>query len=177
MIEVNEGKLYLVFCRNSWNIEKYDECNAFVNHLKKTINLKGVDFIGIHNNSSVYMMEIKDYSGHEQQKLREWGGNINNLTSDLAQKIKDSFIGIYSAKRLSLTDQNFWTELVDKFNGNDDYKVIFWIDGNLVRYNSNFSRTQLNLNLKQRLKCLNVKVLVTNSENANVINMAHEYQE
>lgn len=173
---INEGKLNIEFSDEKWQIEKYDECNVFINNIGQTNNLKAIDIIGVHNFQTLYFFEVKDFSDNEEFNLEKWDYRIDMLTNNLSQKIKDSLVGILSIQRNDLLKNNFWNLIVKLFNENNEFKIVFWLDGNLSNYSRNFRLCQINNNLKRKLQCLNAKILVTNSDKANLIDSIHKYE-
>jgi hypothetical protein len=176
MTEISEGKLTLVFNNTNWKVEKYDDCDTFKNCIGRTESLKAVDIVGIHNEDTVYFFEMKDYNGYEETKLSNWDYNINSLTKDLSQKVKDTILGVFSTQRNESISNEYWDLIISNFKENNEIKIIFWIDGRLGDYSSSFRLTQLTQNLKRKLRCLNSNILVTNSEMANVIDTIHAYE-
>lgn len=175
MTEINEGKLTIVFDNTNWQVEKYDDCKTFRGCIGKTENFKAVDIIGVHNQNSVYFFEMKDYNGYEQNKLTKWDYNVDNLTKDLSQKVKDTILGVFSTQRNSSVTDEYWNLVVSNFNQNNELRIIFWIDGNLNRYSPNFRLNQITHNLKRKLRCLNSRIIVTNSLKAVIYDAIHEY--
>jgi hypothetical protein len=175
MTEISEGKLTILFSNANWKVQKYDDCDTFTKCIGKTENLKAVDIVGIHNEETVYFFEMKDYNGTEGTNLTKWDYNINNLTKSLSQKVKDTILGVFSTQRNESVTDVYWDLIVSNFNTNKELRIIFWIDGNLVKYSSSFRLSQVSMNLKRKLRCLNAKILVTNSGKANISDTIHEY--
>lgn len=176
MAKIIQGKLTITFNDYNWVVKKYDNCNAFKNCIGKTQNMKAVDIVGVHNNKIVYLFEMKDYNASEEIKLNKWGNKVDNLTLDLSQKVKDTIIGILATKRNEDFRDEHLDLIVSKFNDNSEFKIIFWIDGNLFNYDSNFHLSIILANLKRKLSFLNSKVIVTNSQNAKIVNANHTYK-
>jgi len=163
MNEVNEGRLTLKFSEKSWEIVKYDDCIEFKETIRLTQNIKGVDIIGIYNKETIYLIEIKDFKGYESKKTQEWCDDLNCLTNDLTQKIKDTLIGVFCIQRNKEISSNYWNSICNSFVNNNVFNLVFWIEGDLSKYSKNFRKTLLLSNLKQKLKCFNSKVIITNS--------------
>lgn len=176
MISVIEGKLTINFEQQEWEIKKYDDCQEYKTINQKLDKVKGVDIIGIKNDSKLYLIEIKDFTGNEVSYLENCEYKINNFTSPLAKKISDSIFGSLNIHRNLTQNLAFWKSFNEKYIDQNDLLIVFWLDGNLKAHAPNFSKTQLLLNIKRKLKGLKAHIIITDSSKNNIIrNTNHNY--
>jgi hypothetical protein len=176
MISIAEGRLTINFEEQEWNVKKYDDCQEYKSINQKFDKIKGVDIIGIKNDSKLYLIEIKDFSNNEVSYLKKCEYKINNFTSPLVKKITDSIFGTLNIHRHLTENLDFWESFNEKFISNNDLYIVFWLDGNLKAHAPNFSKTQLLQNIKSKLKGLKAKIIITDSSKNNIIiNSNHNY--
>ncbi|MGJ8658405.1 MAG: hypothetical protein ACSHWV_01030 [Cellulophaga fucicola] len=176
MISILEGKLTINFDEQEWSVTKYDDCQEYKTINQKFDKIKGVDIIGIKNDEKLYLIEIKDFSNNEVNYLEKCEYKINNFTSPLVKKITDSIFGTLNIHRNLTENVEFWKSFNEKFISNNDLYIVFWLDGNLKVHATNFSKTQLLLNIKQKLKGLKAHIIITDSSKNNILaNSNHNY--
>ncbi|MGY8910333.1 MAG: hypothetical protein ACKVIG_10795 [Flavobacteriales bacterium] len=176
MISIVEGKLTINFEQQEWEIRKYDDCQEYKTINQKLDKVKGVDIIGIKNDSKLYLIEIKDFTDNEVVFLERCEYKIDNFTSPLVKKIADSIFGSLNIHRTLTENVDFWKSFNEKFIKQNDLLIVFWLDGNLNAHAPNFSKTQLLLNIKRKLKGIKAHIIITDSSKNNIIrNTNHNY--
>lgn len=169
MISVIEGRLTINFDQQVWVIKKYDDCLEYREINQKLDKVKAVDIIGIKNDSKLYLIEFKDFTNDEITYLEKCEYKINNFTSPLVKKITDSVFGSLNIHRNLNQNADFWESFNNKFINQNDLLIVFWLDGNLQAHAPNFSKTQLLLNIKRKLKGLKAHIIITDSSKNNII--------
>jgi len=157
-----EGKQEFVF-GDAWQVEKYDDHSDYRNKLHKLRGSKAVDFVGILLQSDGYLIEVKDFRGHEATLKKRMKASA--LSEDIAQKARDSVSGIIGAHRTSSTPgtwRPFARMLADEKR---ELRIVFWLEDDLARQNPLRWKGRASTLMKE-IKCqtnwLTTKVLVLN---------------
>ncbi len=149
MKEYTEGGLKFQFDDKKWLLPDYQEKGEYVmfdkHPLYKAIekignckekdkkgNLvsirgaKAVDFVGILNDN-IYLIEIKNNRQTEDIEQKK----IECVTTDIANKVKDSLISIIGGKYNCKIDNKLWQNIVNLFYEKDNrIQIICWIEIN-----------------------------------------------
>ena len=86
-----EGHLRFRF-DDSWYAIKYDEHPDYRERIERLDGTKAVDFVAVHRDSQLFLIEVKDFRGHRienQPRLRE-----GELAIEVGQKVRDTVAGI-----------------------------------------------------------------------------------
>ena len=87
--------------------------------------VKGVDFLGINQNSLVFI-EVKNYNNNLSSKKLNNGAD--QLITEVALKIKDTIAGIVGAQINSTNDVKYWKTAFDYLKNNEKNKIILWLE-------------------------------------------------
>lgn len=160
MTRIEEGNLVFEF-GDKWRVLKFDEHPDYENISGVVNGTKGVDFVGIFNDQTLYFIEVKDFRGDRiRNKDRISKGE---LVIEIAQKVRDSIACIIASSRTSNKADNLLPYAKFLCNQKKDIRVILWLEQYLPRniYNKQIIIKSVNRNtLKQKLKWLTSKVLV-----------------
>lgn len=160
MTRIEEGYLDFKF-GDKWRVLKFDEHPDYENVSGIVNGTKGVDFVGIFNEKTLYFIEVKDFRGDRiQNKDRISKGE---LLIEVAQKVRDSIACIIASSRTSNKENNLLPYAKFLCNHQKDIRVILWLEQDFPNNIFNEQRTIKSINsktLKQKLKWLTSKVLV-----------------
>jgi hypothetical protein len=164
-MKFTEGSLEFDFEDQFWaNLIKFDEHPDYVRVKDVVPETKGVDFSGILYKSILVFIEVKDFRGvtFSQEKKRK-----EPIEIEVAQKTVGTLATVLSGARTSIADAEMWQtycQLVQ--NDNKELRVILWYEADPVpiHHSRRFSyQSHISSKLKQRLKWIKCKALVTNS--------------
>lgn len=141
---------------NQYNIIKSDSDVNIVNAKKFLQGTKDTDFLGFYSNDVIFFMEVKNFRGVHHE-------DIEVLTNEVAQKLRDTVAIIAGASRNSTNDNIFWKSLHKKIGKNDiEIRYIFWLEED-VMFNNPRAKSRLHTitaKLKNKCKWLTTKVFV-----------------
>lgn len=153
---------------DEWKVIKYDD---HLNHKNIKIDShKAIDFLAIYGSTKIVLFELKSFRNHRIEAKNE-GRTTNNaegLTTEIAQKVRDSITGIIGAGRNpNSSDHPDWHRISKKIIKPDtDLFIIAWVEEDIPHgYHRQKAQvdSQINLNkLKNKLSWLNAKVSIGN---------------
>jgi len=167
-MEFNESGLQFKFEEAYWQIIKFD---TDVNYKKIANDLsttKAIDFLGIYRNEFLVMFEIKSFRHYGPQSRLNNGAE--ELTIEIAQKVRDSVAAIVGAHRNTTHNHLFWTTACTLLtNSKKEIFVIAWVeedgaDMNEMKWGKQRSSLKIS-KLKQKLKWLTARIMVENVKN------------
>ncbi len=167
-----ESNLKFSFQQKEWEVVKFDDQDNIDYHNVSNViqGTRAVDFIGIHNASSLYFFEIKNFRkhGNDPQSRERLANGAEELTSEIAQKVRDSVACIVGGSRNSTNSLQFWQDALDIIKENKEFKIIAWIEEDVESdpYKLKTRKTRLttrNDKLKNKLKWLTSRVLTTST--------------
>lgn len=130
-----ESGLKFEFDDEKWQIiEQFDVQTDYDKVKKKVQGTKSVDFIGI-NNDGAYLFEIKGFRGYsDQQATRDrLAGNAEELTSEIAQKVRDTLSCLMAGSRNSTHHSELWTTVSHAIMDNTKkLLVIAWVEEDII---------------------------------------------
>lgn len=165
MSEFVESDLKFIF-GDGWSVIKYDDLRFYREKVEKLDSTKAADFLGTYKNA-LYFIEVKNFCGHRiENKSKISNGE---LAIEVAQKLRDSFAAEIGRARAETPDA-VANQLI---SSRTEVKFIFWLEQDAQmpsqrRGKDHFFLANLTETIKQKLKWANVKVLVTNSDAANI---------
>lgn len=162
MKQFKESRLLFEF-GNRWHVFKLDEHRDYRERIGKIDDTKAVDFIGILDDSELYLIEVKNYRGDRikfKDKLLKGA-----LHKELAQKIRDSVACIIGAYRTSSVPEHWAAYAKLLCNKKREIRIILWLEYDLPPHP--YLRKKMNNFLgarvfKQKLKWLTNQVQVEN---------------
>ena len=153
-----EGHLRFQF-DDSWFVIKYDEHPDYRERIERLDGTKAVDFVAVHMDSQLFLIEVKDFRGHRienQPRLRE-----GELALEVGQKVRDTVAGIIAAYHRG-NDED-WERVVRRMGCRESpVRVILWLEQDLPGppgRRSNQASVLIDA-LKSRLQWLTPRILV-----------------
>lgn len=125
-----ESNLRFTFQDDKWWIVKFDDDVNYIKVSKNLQNTRGVDFVGIYNSRNLFFFEIKNFRNHtmdDQTQIRLANG-AEDLTTEIAQKVKDSVACIVGASRNATNESNKWKDACNIISNNKPFNIIAWIE-------------------------------------------------
>ena len=111
MSNFQESGISFKFSSPQWAVVKYDEHLAHKKVSNALQPTKAVDFLGIHDNRQLFLVEVKNYRGHthdaETQEVFQAKGD--ELMRRIAVKVRDTIATATNAARFSTNDEDFFT--------------------------------------------------------------------
>lgn len=109
MSNFQESGISFKFSSPQWAVAKYDEHLAHKKVSNALQPTKAVDFLGIHDNRQLFLVEVKNYRGHthdaETQEVFQAKGD--ELMRRIAVKVRDTIATATNAARFSTNDEDF----------------------------------------------------------------------
>jgi hypothetical protein len=161
MIEFEESHLKFNFA-DTWQIFQLDSSNFYRKRLSAQVEeTKAVDFVGIHQ-QVLYFIEVKNFKGHRIENK----GRLekSELSTEVAQKIRDSIACIIAANRTAETEK--WQDYKDLLcHPENMLKVIVWLEQDLPKHDCQKARISNEIKkFKEKLSWLTSKVFVMNQK-------------
>lgn len=147
---------------------KYDDCEFY----KKYSVFKAVDFLTLNDNQSrLYLIEVKNFSGHEgesncRERLNPRGSDPLHI--EVAEKVRDTITVLYGASRNSekkdVEDLKTFYEAM--LGLGVKISVIAFVEGKLSGYSKGHKDGVFGLErfIKKHLEWLNCEVRVLNTD-------------
>lgn len=143
---------YLVFREKSitfyfspkYKVLKYDQSDFYRNTIIKIQHTEAVDYI-LKDNNKLIFIEISDYRNQTPPKHHE-------LVDEVIQKVKDSIIGLYSAR---INQEQGLVEYYDILFNNtiEEFSVVFLLEEDSTRlHNSANKRINMAMRLESKLR-------------------------
>jgi len=165
---IRESKLIFDFNDNHWSdIRKFDEHIDYEKVKNYVSETKAVDFIGILNQKSVFYFEIKNFKDHRIENKERLNSNAEELTTEIAQKVRDSIACIVGANRNSTNDKELWNKILE-FSVHKNLIIVLWLEQDNHLNKNKTKITDYQLKLKSKLKWLS-----GTSNNIRIINMSN----
>ncbi len=166
-----ESKLRFIFDDAHWSVIKYDDHRNHANI--KIKEHKAIDFLAQYNANTIVLFEIKSFRKHrlDPETQARMAHGAEELTTEIAQKVRDSIGGIIGAGRNSDSlDHIQWSQISKKIiKTTNEIYVIAWVEEDIpngyLRKTHEIKSTVNIEKLKNKLKWLNVKVSVRNIDN------------
>lgn len=166
-MEYFESNIKFTFNANEWELVKFDDKTNLDYHkvANNIANTKAVDFVGIFNSQSLFFFEIKNFRSHthDAQTQVRLANGAEDLTSEIAQKVRDTLACIVGASRNSTHNPQFWNKTLDLISNNHEFRIIAWIeeDTEIKPYRQKFLKNAMTTRtskLKSKLNWLTSRV-------------------
>lgn len=113
MSNFQESGINFKFQSPQWTVVKYDE---HLTHKKVSNALqptKAVDFLGIHDNGQLFLIEVKNYRGHthDEETRNVLQAKGDELMRRIAVKVRDTIATVTGSARFSTNDEAFFTQV------------------------------------------------------------------
>lgn len=110
-----------------FNLVQFDK-HIDYEKVKNVVQLtKAVDFIGILDHKSIFLFEIKSFKDHRIENKDRLKQSAEELTTEIAQKVRDSIACIVAGCRNSTNDKEFWREISAYFL-NKNIIIVLWLE-------------------------------------------------
>lgn len=170
MSDFQESGINFSFQDASWAVVKYDEHIAHRKVEKVLKPTKAVDFMGIHGETQLFLIEVKNYRGHTRDESTRAVLNAGGeeLMRRIAVKVRDSVATATGAARFSTNDEEFFTQVNSRLLDSGVQLAIIacieWDEPNLAERRARMGIWQQKL--KQKLAWLHpVRVSVNSVSN------------
>ena len=171
LLQFEESYLRFIFDDTLWSVIKYDDHRNHAN-----INIKehkAIDFLALYKANTIVLFEIKNFRKHrtDRETQARMADGAEDLTTEIAQKVRDSIAGIIGAGRNPDSVEHIeWRQISEKLiKAKTQIYVIAWVEEDMPNgYKKERYQAKSTVNIdkiKNKLKWLNVKVSVSNIDN------------
>ena len=164
-MEFTESNLKFVFDDSHWElITQFDKETDYLKVCRAVKETKSVDFIGVNNNGTTYLFEIKNFKGHERdQEVRDrLGCNAEELMTEISQKVRDTLPCLLAGARNSTHKADSWKKISSNIMDNSHrLMVVAWIEQLIDSGSEAEKKSKLSMQrskLKQKLSWLTGRV-------------------
>lgn len=173
MKEFNESGLLFRF-NDQWEVYQLDIEPDYKEKICRLVpETKSIDFIGFNETQNILLfVEVKSFRGYgNRTNIQRLTGENDDITVEVAQKVRDSLATIVGGARHSTNLIDKWKKYVDHLNKGKILKVIAWVELDISTTNI-LRRTNVNINtrkkeLRKRLTWLTSDVQILNTKNYN----------
>lgn len=171
MEEFRESGLVFRFS-NQWEVYQLDKEADYREKICKQVpETKSVDFIGFNETKNILLfVEVKSFRGYSNRKnIQRLTGENDDITVEVAQKVRDSLATIIGGARHSTNIPDKWKKYIDHLNKDQVLKIIAWVELDVSTINF-LRRAKVNINtrkkeLRKRLTWLTSDVQILNTKN------------
>ena len=141
MSNFQESGINFKFQSPQWTVVKYDEHLAHKKVSNALQPTKAVDFLGIHDNGQLFLIEVKNYREHthDEETRNVLQAKGDELMRRIAVKVRDTIATVTGSARFSTNDEAFFTQVNQLLV--DDRKKIYLKcrgHGNPMHFRYNF---------------------------------------
>lgn len=173
MKEFRESGLIFRF-NDQWEIYQLDKETDYLAKICKQIpGTKSIDFIGYNATEHILLfIEVKSFRGYgNHTNMQRLDGKHDDITTEVAQKVRDSLATIIGSARHSTNLPEIWKKYVTHINNNKSLKVIAWVELD-VSIENLLARAKINMHtrrneLRKRLTWLTSDVQIMNTKKYN----------
>lgn len=151
MKEFKESGLLFKF-GDEWDVYQLDEEADYRQKICKQIpETRCIDFIGYHKAGKILLfIEVKGFRGYgNRTNIQRLTGEKDNITVEIAQKVKDSLAIIIGGARNSTNLPEVWKEHAEHLVENGSLKVIAWVELDVSTENL-LRRAKTNMSIKRK---------------------------
>ncbi len=166
-----ESGLRFEFSPTHWSdLIQYDETKDFMKIRDAVPRTKGVDFVGIFQNETLLLMEVKNLRGSRIANKPRVEQGEDSLEVEFAQKVKDTVAGIAGGARNSTHFKTEWTLFLDLMkNEGKRVDAVLWLEedfppAGLPEKREKARRDAFLKNLKKGIAWLTGRVFVFNKQ-------------
>jgi hypothetical protein len=155
-MEFSESRLKFIFDEAVWQVIPFDKTQEYANVTKNLQEVKAVDFIAQHKNS-LHFFEIKNLCryGHIPANQQRVANSMEVLTTEIAQKVKDSLALLVGFGRNDGTVHQLWRSNLNHLSSLHPVIVTAWIEEDLTSsVRSKRKKSELNVKLEKLKKKL-----------------------
>lgn len=163
-----ESHLAFSFDHTYWEVVKYDEHPKYLEISNALDGTKAIDFMGFYNKTTLVVFEVKGFRGYGsaksvQERLAE---GMEVLTTEIAQKVKDTVAGIIGISRNIQTNDTIWEKAAKQILQNKNLVIIAWIEEDLnskvLRDRKKQEMSVRTIKLKTKLSWLTTNICIDN---------------
>lgn len=173
MKEFNESGLTFKFSEQ-WDVCQLDKETDYREKICRQVpETKCIDFIGFNETKNVLLfVEVKSFRGYGNlTNIHRLTGENDDITVEVAQKVRDSLATIVGGARHSTNLSDKWGKYVNHLNQGKNLKIIAWVELDVSTTNL-LNRANVNINtrkkeLRKRLTWLTSDVQILNTKNYN----------
>jgi hypothetical protein len=153
---LDEGTLRFAF-EPAWQAVKWDDTATYRRGMGTLAGSKGTDFVGLHPDYGLLLLEVKDFRGHRiENRQRLLSGE---LAIEVACKARDTIAALVGAARHEKPEASLGDRLCQKTL---PVKVVLWIESDEAVRDPRAWQQQLGVlseHLEGKLKWLKVRCL------------------
>ncbi|MBV6442326.1 MAG: hypothetical protein DYG98_19085 [Haliscomenobacteraceae bacterium CHB4] len=168
-MEFVESNLRFLFDEAHWRVTQYDAEKGFYRDkiLKSVPGTEAIDFIGIYKNRELALFEVKNLRGYRIQNAPRLANGAEELTLEIARKVRDTMAGFVGGNRNDIRESEFWKDTANLLtNPKREIFIIAWVEEDMLSsYNSKEIKrikTVRASKLKQKLHWLTSRVSFQN---------------
>ena len=173
MKEFNESGLLFRFS-DQWEVYQLDkEADYREKICKKVPETKSIDFVGFNESKNILLfIEVKSFRGYgDRTNIQRLTGENDDITVEVAQKVRDSLAAIIGSARHSTNLPDKWKKYIDHLNKEKKLKVIAWVELDVSTENllkrANFNIGTRRNALRKRLTWLTSDIQILNTKSYN----------
>ncbi|TAK33209.1 MAG: hypothetical protein EPO28_17320 [Saprospiraceae bacterium] len=107
-MEFAESGLKFTFAETHWQVIQFDKNINYEKLADVVQETKAIDFLGVYQLKKLVLFEIKSFRHHRIENKPRLKAGADELTTEIAQKVRDSVAAIIGAGRNSTNDKDFW---------------------------------------------------------------------
>ena len=153
-MEITESNLRFSFDEAHWRTIQYDAEKGFYREkmLKSVPGTEAVDFIGIFQNRELVLFEVKNFRGYRIQNAPRLANGAEELTLEIARKVRDTMAGVMGGSRNDDREGEFWKNTASLLtNPKREIFIIAWVEENVP--------ASLSIEEKKRIKTVRISKL------------------
>lgn len=171
MKEFEESNLVFRFSE-LWEVCQLDKEPDYREKICRQIpGTRCIDFIGFNETDKVLLfVEVKGFRGYgNRHNMQRLTGEKDDITVEIAQKVRDSLAILMGGARCSTNKANIWKEYVNHLNEGGQLKIVAWVELDVSTENL-LQRAKVNIytrkrELRKRLTWLTSDVQILNTRN------------
>ena len=164
-----ESGLRFEFSPSHWSaLFQYDQTRDFLKIRDAVPKTKGVDFVGIFQQNTMVLMEVKNFRGSRITNKPRIEQGDDPLEVEIAQKFKDTVAGVAGGSRNSTHFKADWIEFLNLIK-NEEKRVdaVLWLEEDLSLFTlppkvEKRKRNTFTKNLKKGVAWLTPRVFLAN---------------
>lgn len=162
-----ESNLTFSFEEENWEVLKYDAEPKYTEIKNRLDGTKAIDFLGFHKNTLV-MFEVKGFRGYGSQKSvnDRLADGMEILTTEVAQKVKDTVAVIVGISRNIAPGNTIWEKAAKQILHNKNLMIVAWIEEDLsTLVQRQRKKTEMSIRtekLKNKLSWLTTNISIDN---------------
>jgi hypothetical protein len=175
-MEFSESRLKFTFDEAIWQVIPFDKTKEYSDVTNNLKGVKAVDFIAQYNNS-LHFFEIKNFRGygHIHANQQRVANSMEVLTTEIAQKVKDSLALVVGFGRNDDTAHQLWHSNLNQLSSLHPVIVTAWIEEDLTSsVRSKRKKSELNVKLEKLKKKLAWLTTIVTIENVLHRNFQYE---